>query len=396
MVILQDVTERRHAEEVVRESAERFRALFDEAPFAIALVSPAEGIVETNQGLQRMLGYSHDEMKGTLHREFLSPGFERGGQGNMERALVGELEHDEREWMYRRKDGVDVWARGRTSVLRDAAGAVTYVQLMLQDITERRRAEEELRASERRFRSLFDAAPTGIALTDTDSKVTAVNPQLVRFLGYSARELIGSELRSYVSPEVEMPDRSRSEDVYSGRSDNYAADVLMRRRDGQDVWAHGSISPVHGEDGAVEFGMITLEDIDSRQRAELELVESEERFRHLFDAAPLGIVLKDPANRMIMVNHAMGALLGCSAAELGGRNLFEFTSARTIVRNQRRHQALVAGEIDESRRERWLVRSDGSEVFVSSIESAVRDASGGLRYSVMTMEDITERTRALG
>ncbi len=183
--------EHKRAERALRASEERYRHLFEHAPIGIFRTTPDGSILMSNPALVKLLGYRNFE---DLARHNL----EREGWGfNNPRALfremieaTGEVKGLETEWM--RSDGVVIYVRENAVLVRDDDGRVLYYEGTVEDITERRRAEEALRDSEGRYRSVIASMEEGIVVQDANGFVLEYNVSAERILGVPADQIIGN------------------------------------------------------------------------------------------------------------------------------------------------------------------------------------------------------------
>ncbi|HEX8856146.1 MAG TPA: PAS domain S-box protein, partial [Thermoleophilaceae bacterium] len=219
--IYHDVRKRKRAEEALRESEQRFRVMFEEAPIGVAwgpldvstMLVPTflrrpggEGEFRWNRAYREMLGYSEDELQ-TLHPSEYTHPEDRPRQLALYRDLVaGKADRYELEMRYIGRDGRTIWAQVVDSIVRDDQGEALFGLTMVEDITQRKLAEEALRQSEsevRRqkqyFESLVELSPTAIVTVDLDGNVTSWNPAAEKLFGYDRQEAIGRDVDDLVA-----------------------------------------------------------------------------------------------------------------------------------------------------------------------------------------------------
>jgi len=188
--VSRDITERKTWEERLAESEERFRGLFENATVGLYRTTPGGHIILANPTLVRMLGYSH--FKQLSVRNLKENGFEPSYSRLqfMERIeKEGEIKGLEAAW--KRRDGTIIYVRESAKAIRDVDGRTLYYEGTVEDITERKRAEQVLEESEQRFRTIIETAQEAIFLKDRDSRYTLVNPAMAALFGVPAADLIG-------------------------------------------------------------------------------------------------------------------------------------------------------------------------------------------------------------
>ena len=173
------------------ESESRFRAMFESAPVGAALVTLDGHLLDANLALQRMLGYDEHALTGLPIAEITHPDDVDADLELLAELVAGERERYEMEKRYHARDGRLVWGRLAVSLVRDADGRPKFTLGMVEDTTERRRADEALRESERRYRELFENANDMVFTLDLDGRITAINRAGERITGYPREELLG-------------------------------------------------------------------------------------------------------------------------------------------------------------------------------------------------------------
>jgi len=385
LISLRDVESRRRAEEDLRESETRYRMLMEQSSEAIFVIAVDGRVLDVNSMGCLLTGFSRREL---LRRDVNA--FLPGGEGPeasfpMEEVLAGEPVLVERRW--RRKDGtprvVEIGARG----LWDG-----NILASVRDITERKRAEEALRASENRFRQIFEGIAEGIYRTTPEGRVLLANPALVRMLGYEdEKELLGIDVsrQGFVDPveRVSFQERMSREGAVSGHVSRWM------RKDGSALYVRENARAVKGAGGKVTCYDGTVEDITEQVKTQADLRASEERYRKIFEGISEGIFLSTPEGRVILANPALIRMLGYD--DLDDIRKRDIRSDGYFDEEDRR-RFLEAIERDGEVRGwigRWK-RKDGTELMVREHARAVPDDRGGTLYFEGMIEDITEQERA--
>lgn len=194
LAISEDVTERKMAEEALRESEKRYRRLFEDAPLMSVITRNEQGIPfisDCNEFFLRSIGYTREEVVGQPLATFYSPAsqFDLLEGGGYARALAGEFVIGERELVNR--DGRLVPTLLYTATEADSSGGVTGTRAMFVDITDRKRAENALRESEERFRAIFDSVPNSVFIKNRSRRYDLVNPAMLELLALPDSDVLG-------------------------------------------------------------------------------------------------------------------------------------------------------------------------------------------------------------
>jgi two-component system, sensor histidine kinase and response regulator len=210
--ITQDITERKQAEKALQESEQRFGSAFRDAAIGIALVGQDGRFLQVNRSLCRIVGYSEEELLEKTFQEITHPDDLQADVEQVRRMLAGEIKTYHIEKRYFHKNGHVVWILLSVSLVHDQEGEPLYFISQIQDITERKRAEEALKESEEKFRITFEDAPIGVAFIDLDGRRFKANRALCEMLGCSAEDLLGENYLEHVHPD----DREMSTEHFHG------------------------------------------------------------------------------------------------------------------------------------------------------------------------------------
>ena len=282
-----DITKRRQAEEALRESEERFRTTFENAGVGMALVDPQGHPMKSNPALQKMLGYSGAELAGMSFIEFTHADDRELDWDLYSELVAGKRDRYEIEKRYITKGGQVMWGLLVVSLVKGADGAPQYAIGMVQDITERKRAEEDLRASEARFRTLITDAPVAIGVARNGITVH-VNTEYIRLFGLqNPEDTVGRPILDQFAPQY----HAQIKDILSRRQQGLPApteyEAIGRRKDGSTFPMQVAVSRVDLADGPVSLGFLT--DLTERKRAEEALRQSDQRYKDFISHSNEGV-----------------------------------------------------------------------------------------------------------
>jgi PAS domain S-box-containing protein len=288
------------------------------------------------------------------------------------------------EWRVAGRDDSVRWLMSRGRPSRDAKGNVVRFNGIVVDITERKQADEAVRASEGQFRDLWGATVEGIVILDKGI-IIEVNDAMCRMFGYTREYSIGKSLLEFAPPE--MCDRIR-ERIASGIEGRFETPAI--RADGTRMILE--IFAKRFTYQGKSMRMVTVNDITERKRIEEALRESELRFRSLYENTTIGLYRTTPDGKILMANPTLVKMLGyASFQDLAERNLeqdgFEPSYQRKEFLEKIERESVVNGL--ESK---WI-RQDGTTIFVVESARAIRDPQGTTLYYDGTLEDVTERKR---
>ena len=383
-----DISERKWAEQALRDSEERYRFLFKLSPDAV-FVHWNNVVIYTNDAAVRLFqAESERDLVGRDWHDMVAPTDWPNSENRAALLAKGEEPFlQPAEMHYRTLDGqvIEVEAAGARIVV-DGKPAIMSV---VRDISERKRAETELRQSEARYRFLFESSPLPMWVFDTETLAfLEVNGTAVSHYGYTREEFLAMTLRE-IRPPQEVADLEK---VVNAEVRSQGRVWTHRRKDGSLIKAAIWFQDVQflGRNAR----MVLAEDVTARVEAERALAESEARLRAIFDSAPVGIAIADAAGRYLMVNRAQCEMLGYSEAELLLQTYADITHPDDVQANLDLGARLQGGEISVGSIEKRYVRKDGTSFWVLLTIGLVRTAEGDVVGSVGVAQDITERREA--
>jgi PAS domain S-box-containing protein len=395
LTISRDVTERRHIGQQLQESEERFRLLAENSRDVIRLYDAEATIRYASPSCEAVLGYAPEELVGHHASEFQHPDDVASREGRQQAVIAAE---DEVTVTYRsrHKNGGYVWLESSLRALRDeSGGAVTGFQEAARDISERKQAEEALRAAEERYRDLFEKSATGIARSTVDGTPLGVNPAWASLLGYDSPEQFITEVASMPELYVDPADREPITRIAFKHGTAMGLEVRLRRRDGTTIWIAGDTRTITNADGEVVGLQSSAVDISERKNVEEALRDSEERFRLLAEYSTDVITRVSTDSIMRYVSPASLELYGYDPEEMVGHSAWDYIHPEdhAAVRQASRAVRLPSGH--DHAVEYRARRRDGSCVWVESKVRTLWDPATGEPLEFHnTTRDISERKAA--
>jgi PAS domain S-box-containing protein len=387
----QDITERKQANEALREAESKYRNIFENAVEGIFQTSPDGRFVVANPALAKMFGFDSpeeliEERSDISKQHYVDPKRRDEFKRLLEKA--GVVHNFEYEGY--RKDGRKIWISDNVRAVRDQDGQVVCYEGTATDITERKRTEEALRASEERYRELFESARDAIYVHDLNGRYVSVNRAAEKLSGYPRAEIIGKHFSDFVAPEqVDDVRQKLMRKLITQQGLRYTVQIISR--DGRRVPVEVNNNLIY-ENGVPVGVQGMARDITQRRRAEQALREAERKYREIFENAKEGMFQATPSGLFITANPALARMFGFDSPA-------ELLEARTSV--------VHYNDVDPQRRKEFLrelecwgavngfeykaSRRDGSKFWISENVRAVVDENCKLTYFEGTAVDVTER-----
>jgi PAS domain S-box-containing protein len=387
---MRDITERKRAEEVIRDSEERFRLVFDHVLDGISIYSedpdPAKRtLIECNERYAAMAGRSREELLQLGSTLGLQRTLEETANDNRLESLTGGV-------AYR---GSFTWIRsdGRENFIEYVAMPATwrgksYSIGIDRDVTERKKAEE----SQLLLNTALESTANGVVITDVKGDIVWVNKAFTGITGYTLKEVLGH------NPKILKSGR-QNDSFYSNLWKTISAgnvwhgELINRKKDGSLYADDTTITPLKKANGEITHFIAIEKDITEQKKLDQALSHSEERFHQLFDDAPVGYHELDIQGRIVEVNRTEQEMLGYRAEEMLGHKAWEF-----IVEGETSRKAIdaqIAGTIASDRTvERTFQRKDGTTVNVLLRNRTLFNDAKEVVGIRSALQDITERKRA--
>lgn len=255
--------ERSRAEEALRKSEALFRTIIESTSLGVSLVDGDRINVKSNPAMQRMLGYTSDELDGMAIADFIHPDDFAEGDRLLGELLAGEREDYQIDKRFRRKDGSVFWVRLSVSSLRDAGGRPEFAVGLIDDITERREMEERLRLAA----TVLENTIEGIFVCDAEQRIVHVNPAFTELTGFTSEDVIGRKPNVLSSGRHEKAfyERMWKQLRECGK---WQGEIWNRRKSGELFAEWLNISVVRDDADSVRHYVAVFSDITSRKQTE--------------------------------------------------------------------------------------------------------------------------------
>jgi len=411
-VILRDITERRKAEQRIQESEERFRRVFEHAPVGICVAGRDTEYLQVNEAFSRMLGYSQQELLAKKWTELCHPDDLAVALEGKDELWSGLAESLDEERRYIHRDGAVVWTQVRVSMVKASDGQPLYSVVHVEDITERRRADEALRAAREFSQATIDALSSNICVLNESGTIIAVNHAWRGFAeanrkedrdthdGFTANNEGIYEGVNYleVCDQTTGPESTEAADFASGIRAVLRGDREQYSREyschspKEQRWFLGRVTRFDIDGGLARI-VIEHINITERRRSEQALVESEERFRTMADSCPSILWVSDKQGNLEFINQECRQFFGTASSEMTAdewKRLIHPDDARDYTAAFSRSAASHTSFSAEAR----VRRGNGEWRIVGSRAEPRLSPSGEYMGHIGLSADITERRQA--
>jgi PAS domain S-box-containing protein len=389
-----EVEERKRAVSALRAREEWWRTIFESSNVPMGVTDLSGGRIIANAATERLLGYSSEELRSMSIAELTYEDDRDSTLPIFDELASGQRKDYHVTKRYRCKDGSIKWLDATVTRVPNPAGGPDLAASVVADITEQKRIEQELRASEERWRKVFEHAPTGIAMVGQDRRLFAANPACERMLGYDE-----SELRQMTAADFSFEDereltRSIHMRLLDGEEQAVRLEKRYRQSNGDIIWGDASLFRVPATGNSPAFVTAMVVDITERKRAEDSLRVSEARWRSIFEHSVVGIGTTDRNRRYLSANPALQEMLGYSEEELRRLTLAEVTHPEDRDATDRGLDAVWGRRQESYHIEKRMIRKDRGVVWVNITAAPVPATESNPEFLPAIVVNVTEQKRA--
>jgi PAS domain S-box-containing protein len=389
--LCRDISDRKRAEEALRESEARYRALIDSSPDAITQTGLNGTILMCNRQTALLHGYEGPEdLIGRSAFELFAPDELQHANLDMQRTLKEGVVRN-CEYRFVRKDGSQFEAELSATVIRDAEGTPSSFMALTRDIGERKRMERALRESEERFSRLAQASFEGVAVHE-QGLILDANQAMADLFGYELSEFIGMNLLNLAMPESRELIRNRLREGVLG-----PYEAAGRRKDGTAFVGEINSKPMPYQGRMAR--VTAIRDITERKRAEAAIAAEKERLAVTLRSIGDGVITTDTRGAIVIMNRVAEELTGWTQGEAEGKPLGTvFTIVSEMTREPCENpvaEVLATGAITELANYALLTSRDGSERVIADSGAPITDRDGKTIGVVLVFRDMTEKQKTM-
>ena len=287
-----------------------------------------------------------------------------------------------------RRDGEVRHILVRASVVKDDSGRIVKRYGANQDITERKQAEEKLKASEDKYRSIFENAVEGIYQAKPEGRYISVNPALARMLGYeSPEEMITSVTDIGRQLFVNSEDMERYQAISEKKGEVNSFEAQLYRKDGSATWTSTNARAIRDAAGNVSHFDGTVEDITSRKRADEAIKRTAAEWRTTFDSIEDMIMILDLDCRIVRVNKSVVSFLGLSYSDILGKYCYDLMHWG----KRSSEEWCFSKMLNSKKHEESEMYIDEKGIWILTSVDPIFDGKGNITGAVHIMKDVTER-----
>jgi len=377
---VQDITDYKKAEQKLKESEEKYKSLFEQTPIAILLINFELRIEDCNTSAEVLFGYTREELLGidSLKLDNIPPDTKFILAKSFSKYIkTGVPEHSEIQ-MYK-KDGKMIWINSYPIQVKIAEKS--YILVMIQDITERKKKEEEIRLQI----EIIENMSEGVYLIKLDDgTIVYTNPAFEEMFGYNPGEMIGKDIAIVNAPTDKTPEEIKNEIVgILKNTGEWHGEVLNIKKDGTPFWCYANVSLFdHPEHGRVIVSVHT--DITERKKAEMELQLERDNLFNVLSSMEDGVYIVDQNYDIEYVNPSLTKEFG----QYEGKKCYKYLHSRQDVCPWCKYP-----EVFEGKTVRWEWYSFKNQKTYDLINTPLKNVDGSVS-KLEIFRDITEFKKA--
>ena len=317
LAMVTDITARKQAEAIVRESEARFRGAFTQTAVGTAILDADDRYIQVNPALCAMIGYAEDELIGQHTSFIIHPDDHQGSRDYLHEVLASTNHTDTLEQRYLRRDGTVLWGLVSLSVIRDDDGTVRFRVCQVQDITARKEAEMRLSRSEEQLRFAQQVGQIGSWEWDIQTNTVSWSQEWLRIFDVPRMEL--GRFVETIMARIHVEDRARMRETIMSTITSHASlheEHRIVTSDNQERYVEARVEPVFDEQGQAVRMYGTVQDITTRKLAEKSQERLTMRLRHLHQIVRSVQAVQPSLDIVATTLNKIRVLVSCQLADL--------------------------------------------------------------------------------
>ncbi|MFI5172147.1 MAG: PAS domain S-box protein [Chitinophagales bacterium] len=379
-----DVTELRHQQNYFDQSEFRLQFFFDHALDGMSIIVDGKYHL-VNKAFLNIFGYeSEKEIIGKDFIDFIDP--------EVREKVVNILENHSTQ-LYNskiiRKDGSlrNVEITGRTVVYQNQLVRIS----VWRDLDERKKLQDRINESEERFKAVFQNSSLGILLADYNGNIIDANHTVIERLGFTESEFKKMNLVDIVYDDSRGTAINTFSELIKGAVARTYTEKKLKKKNGNLTWSRITCNLMRVSESQ-KLVLALIEDIDTQKRSEKALIESEEKFRAVYESSPMGILITKAPGIIYDLNPAFAEMMGYTEDELKGKNLLDITHPSDYQKTKKWLEKIYSKEIYNYISEKRYLRKDGTEFWAKAVVSTMNDISDEVT-TVSIVENIERKKR---
>ena len=386
--VVRDISEHKISEQKLKESEEKYRYLIENSIEGVWVIDSDAKTILVNPSMAHILVYTVEEMIGKSLFSFTDEEQVKITKNHLEKRKKGISE--ERNAYFLHKNGNEVYLRIRATPIFDSEGNYEGAYAFLADITQKMLAEQKLKESEERFRTLFEIAPASISVLDLDGNIILSNQKFCNLHGVKNPELLeGRKILEFIAEKDWSKLKEAMKKSFEGLPRGFNQ-YTMLKDNGTEFLAEAISSGIKNKKGEI-IGLIGVaQDITERNIVEQKLKESEKKYSHLFMSSPYSIIIANMNGKVIDCNFLEDKITGYLKEEIIGKKMLDIPMfpkeyLPVVIKD---FKTLLKGSIPKPN-EVQIYKKDGTLVWVQPTASFFKIE--GKSYIQIIMQEISER-----
>ncbi|MCW4034840.1 MAG: PAS domain S-box protein, partial [Candidatus Bathyarchaeota archaeon] len=400
--------EHKKTEEKLKDNEKKYRLMTENTTDAIFIQDMSLNVTYVSPSIETLSGYTPDEVYKIKPHEFMTPeSFERGVTDFKEALMLASKDLDAeiplKQYEYRRKDGSTFWGELKTKVLHDSKGNLVGLQGTLRDITERKKTEEKLKESEKKYRLIAENITDVVFIQGLDLRIKYVSPSVEALTGYTPEEVMKLHPKQFVAPSsYDAAEKNWKNAIENADKQPENESRLMQyeylKKDGSTFWGELKVKLLRDSEGRLIGTQGTMRDVTERKKTEERLMESEKKYRLLTENTSDVLFIQNPDLSIRYISPSITALSGYTPEEvikLGPKNLMPPESYEKGAADFKEAIQMIR-KTPDAELPYWCyeyIRKDGTKRWGEFKAKFLRDSEGNIICMQGILRDVTDRKK---